>query len=178
DMPDAGNAYGGAVDPGARFLYAHRDSHHRIAGSRMVKLLVSDARAFRAGDPDLGDNLVGTKFRGEHAGEELGCREATFTAAAYGHDLGIEGQNGRRIVGGGVGSGQRSPDGTTVAHLDVSNLRGSLRQQRTGNMKDLGRGDVGVRRHRADNNAVTRFANVIQPGDTSKVNHDRWSGQA
>ena len=92
-------------------------------------------------EADGGQQLIGIESRRPGAKEEVGGGHlASASWRGRLHD-GIERQRDRRLLGGGVGVGERSTDRSPVADLEVPDLACRCRQQRRG------RANLGVLAH-------------------------------
>ena len=101
-----------------------RDTRDRVAARGLLDRPIGRSDVLTATrQPELRDQLVGLEHALERALEERRGRDDPLALGGARHDLGVEGQQDRRHVRGGVGVGDRAADRAPVADLDVADVR-------------------------------------------------------
>ena len=182
--PDRGRAHVGQPDPRlgdpAALAADHRGHRHdRPRLGHPVELLVVHAPgAGQLGDADLDEQLPLLQRGRQVVDEELRRRHRPAPGEPGDDELRVEGQRHRRQVAGRVGVRERAAEGAAVPHLPVGHRLGRLGDQR-GVLRDQRVGeDVGVRRHRADDDRVPVVADPAQLGDLRQVDDGLRGGEA
>jgi hypothetical protein len=178
----AGNADAHKSDA-AIAIIAAGDAHGRAdqgeAGGRLVQLLVRHAGALGFGrHDDLGHDLARLQRGSERIDQEIGEGQRALAARARQAYLGFQREERGGIVGGGIAMRHAAADGAHVAHLNVADVRGGLRQQGAVRAQHGRRFDLVVRGHGPDVDAVVRLANGVQTRNAAHVHDVLGRGEA
>src|SRR6266404_4480334 len=120
------------------------------ARGRVRELQVRGAGALgERGHADLDEELVLAERR-LHQPREPGVHLDRALLLALAHELGAEGDDGGRHVGGGIAVRQRAADRALVAHGRIADHRGRLRHDGALGLEHLRRLHLPVRGHRPD----------------------------
>src|SRR6266700_6198380 len=97
-----------------------------------MQLLVSCAGLWLARrDAYLREDFAGMKLRREHVHKEIARRDRSRSRRIRRNDFHIERENGRGIIPARIGMRQTAADRAAITYLDIADLRGRLRKQRT-----------------------------------------------
>ncbi len=132
--------------------------------------------AARLGHADLRQHLLRVERRLEEAGEALGDRQRALAAGAANDELGVEREQDRRRVGGGVGVRDRAADRAAVPHLRVADRADGLGEDRARGAQELVVLEVVVARERADRDRVAVLAHVREVGEPADVHQQLRPG--
>src|SRR5579864_12808 len=137
----------------------------------MTELFVTLAySAFGNTEADFPQNLAWLECCAEHAGKELSRLDGAFTLGSGSNDFRVQSKYRRRPVRPRVGVCQATANCAFVAHLDVPQMCGGFRQQRTGSPQHIRRFDLIMRGRRANADLSAVLANVGKLLDPADVN--------
>ena len=151
------------------------DREVAVAAGELLDREAAPSRPHRESHSE--QDLVGRQRGLPHPGEEFAGRDAAPPGGRERLDLRVEGQRDGRVLGGGVGVGDRAADRAAVADLEVTDQRGGPGQQR-----DRG---ADLRRRRRRRRAVvpppmqsespsrSMPLQLVDPGDVDEVVEER-----
>ena len=156
---DAIGAGAGHRDPHPARGLGDKDADQREARGRVAEFHIG--RLLRDRKADLGDDLAGAERGLEQALEEV----LRGDLALVGDDGRAQRQGRRRIIGGRIVIGDRAADRAAIAHRRIADALGE-RGQGGNRLMDRGAGrDLGMARHRADDDRVALAADAGELGD-------------
>ena len=129
-------------------------------------------------DADLGQHVLRPERGLEHAGEERARRDRALAAWAARDEVGVEGEQHRRQVGGGIAVRDRAADRAAVAHLRIADERRRLGERRAALGEQRIGDEVGVARQRADRDPVAVLADVAELLQPADVDEERRAGRS
>src|SRR5579863_886191 len=176
---------GGAIGFGADARHAERDvfdfsifggddagsrSHRSESRSGLVEFAIGSAFAGAlSGHTNFGKNVARADLRRKQIHEKFRGGNGALAGGGLDDEFRVESENGRGIIGGGVGMSEASADGSAIADLHVANLRSSFGQKRAFFAEKLGGGDLRMSGESADGDVVSVFADVIEAAEMADV---------